>query len=81
MHQSENMKIKFITIINKYEFSWLILLFARVNENQYLNHGGGGKPKTYRQAPTYWLRNDHHLVWGPNRRRAIKEWSIAINND
>ena len=21
------------------------------------------------------------LVWGPNRRRAIKEWRIDINND
>ena len=27
------------------------------------------------------LRRGHHWVWGPNRRRAIKEWSIAINND
>ena len=42
------------------------------------------KPKTYRQAPTHWLnflRRGRHWVWGPNRRRAIKEWSIAINND
>ena len=31
-----------------------------------------GQAKTYRQAPAY---------WGPNRRRDIKEWSIAINND
>ena len=35
MHQSENIKIKLITIINKDEYSWLILLYARVNENQY----------------------------------------------
>ena len=34
MHQSENLKIKLITIINKDEYSWLILLYARVNENQ-----------------------------------------------
>ena len=27
------------------------------------------------------LRRDHHWVWGSNRRRAVKEWSIAINND
>ena len=42
------------------------------------------KPKTYRQAPTHWLKffwRGRHWVWGPNRRRAIKEWSIAINND
>ena len=31
---SENIKIKLITIINKDEYSWLILLYARVNENQ-----------------------------------------------
>ena len=42
MHQSENIKIKLITIINKDEYSRLILLYARVNENQQLNHGGGG---------------------------------------
>ena len=40
MHQSENIKIKLITIINKDEYSWLILLYARVNENQLFNHGG-----------------------------------------
>ena len=27
------------------------------------------------------LRRGRHWVWGPNRRRAIKEWSIAINNE
>ena len=46
MHQSETIKIKLITIINKDEFSWLILLYARVNENQKLNHGG----------PTHWFK-------------------------
>ena len=41
------------------------------------------KPKTYRQAPTHWLKfyGEAVIVWGPNCRRAIKEWSIAINND
>ena len=41
------------------------------------------KPKTYRQAQTHWLKFYEEAVieWGPNRRRAIKEWSIAINND
>ena len=34
VHQSENIKIKLITIINKDEYSWLVLLYARVNENQ-----------------------------------------------
>ena len=27
------------------------------------------------------LRRGRHWVWGSNRRRAIEEWSIAINND
>ena len=41
------------------------------------------KPKTYRQAPTHWLKfyEEAVIFWGPNRRRSIKEWSIAINND
>ena len=32
--ENENIKIKLITIIKKDEYSWLILLYARVNENQ-----------------------------------------------
>ena len=36
MHQSENIKIKLITIINKDEYSWLIILYARVNGNHKL---------------------------------------------
>ena len=41
------------------------------------------KPKTYRQAPTHWLKfyEEAIIVWGPNRRRSIKEWSLAINKD
>ena len=41
------------------------------------------KPKTYGEAPTHWLKFNEEavIVWGPNRRHAIKEWSIAINND
>ena len=41
------------------------------------------KPKTYRQAPTHWLKfyEEAVIVWGPSRRRAIKEWSKAFNND
>ena len=34
MHQSENIKIKLITMINKDKYSWLILLCARVNEKK-----------------------------------------------
>ena len=34
------------------------------------------KPKPYRQAPTLWLKfyEEVVIVWGPNRRHAIKEW-------
>ena len=39
------------------------------------------KPKTYRQAPTHWLKFYEEAVIESDRRRAIKEWSIAINND
>ena len=42
-------------MINKNEYSWLVLLCARVNDNQKLNHCGP-KPKTYRQAPNHWLK-------------------------
>ena len=34
MHQSKNIKIKLITMINKDEYTWLILLCAREYENQ-----------------------------------------------
>ena len=40
------------------------------------------KPKTYRQAPSHWLKfYEEVVIESENRRRAIKEWSIAINND
>ena len=55
MHQSKNIKIKLITIINKDEYSWLILLYARVNEKPIVEPRRA-KPKTYRQAPTHWLK-------------------------
>ena len=39
MHQSETIIIKLITIINKDECSWLILLYARVNEDMFSHSG------------------------------------------
>ena len=41
------------------------------------------KPKTSRQVPTHLLKfyEEDVIEWGSNRRRAIKEWSIAINSD
>ena len=43
-------KIKLITIINKDEYSWLILLYARVNE---IVEPRRAKLNAYRQAPTH----------------------------
>ena len=45
MHQSKNIKIKLITIINKDEYSWLILLYARVNRR--LAHKRSDTQQTY----------------------------------
>ena len=45
-------KIKLITIINKAEHSWLTLLYARVNENQQLNHGGPSQRYIVKPQPT-----------------------------
>ena len=69
MHQSENIKIKSITIINKDENSWLILLYTRVNENQV--EPRRAKPKTYRQAPTHWLKFYEEAVIESEARTAI----------
>ena len=38
------------------------------------------KPKTYRQAPTHWLKFYEEAVIESEARTAV-EWSIAINND
>ena len=42
-------------MINKDEYSWLILLYARVNENQQLNHGGPSQRHIV-IPPTHWLK-------------------------
>ena len=60
MHQSENIKIKLITIVNKDEYSWLILLYAT-----------RAKPKTYRQAPTHWLKFYEEAVIESEARTAV----------
>ena len=40
------------------------------------------KPKTYRQAPTYWLKFYEEAATESEDRTAVvqKEWRIAINN-
>ena len=65
MHQRENIKIKLITIINKDEYSWLILLYTRVNEPR------RAKPKTYRQAPTHWFKFYKEAVIESEARTAV----------
>ena len=70
MHQSENIKIKLITIINKDEYSWLILLYARVTEKQIVEPWRA-KPKTYRQAPTHWLKFYEKAVIESEARTAV----------
>ena len=41
------------------------------------------KPKDISSSPNPLVKvlRSRHWVWGPNRRRAIQEWSTAINND
>ena len=51
-HQSENIKIKLITIINKDEHAWPTPPHARANENQQLNHGGPSQRHTVKCQPT-----------------------------
>ena len=60
MHQSKNIKIKLITIINKDEYSWLILLYAKVNENQKLNHGGPSQRPF--QLPSYHYKSIYQVM-------------------
>ena len=70
MHQSKNIKIKLITIINKAEYSWLILLYARVNEKRIVEPRRA-KPKTYHQAPTHWLKFYEKAVIESEARTAV----------
>ena len=64
MHQNENTKIKLVTIIYKDEYSWLILLYARVKPSV---EPWRAKPKTYRQAPTHY----EEAVIGSEARTAV----------
>ena len=69
-------------MINKDEYSWLILLCARVNETNSWTTAAQANNKSSSPNPLVKvLRRGRHWVGGPNRRHAIKEWSIAINID
>ena len=74
MHQSENIKIKLITIINKDEYSWLSLLYTWVNENQWLNHGGPGLAKDISSSPK--LKFYEETIIESKARTAVVQWKI-----
>ena len=70
MHQSEDIKkIKLITMINKDEYSWLILLCARVRKP--IVEPRRAMPKTYREAPTHWLKFYEEAVIESEARTAV----------
>ena len=48
-----------------------ILLYARANENQLLNHVRRTKPKIYRQAQTHWLKFYKQAVIESEARTAV----------
>ena len=75
MHQSENIKIKLITIINKDEYSWLILLYASqpkstdilifflfLHENVYCGYSQYMFYGEYPQHMFTW-RNKINIIW------------------
>ena len=70
MHQSENMKIKLITIINKDEYSRLILLYGQ-SKWKPIVEPWRAKPKTHRQAPTHWLKFYEEVVIESEARTAV----------
>ena len=69
MHQSENIKIILITIINKDEHSWLILLYARVNDNRSPSQTPRGRGNRQIQTSTNRtnVRKALRLALFPNR--------------
>ena len=70
MHQSKNIKIKLISVINKNEYLWLILLYAMVKWKPIVEPRRA-KPKTYRQAPTHWLKFYEEAVIESETRTAV----------
>ena len=68
-------------MINNDEYSWLILLYARVMKTNSWTTGQAKDISSGSNPLVKVLRRSRHWVWGTKRHRAIKEWSIAINND
>ena len=54
MFQSENIKVKLITMMDKDEYSWLISVCQ--SKRKSIVEPRRTKPKIYRQAPTHWLK-------------------------
>ena len=65
MHQSENIKIKLITIINKDESTVCQSKWKPIVEPR------RAKPKTYRQAPTHWLKFYEEAIIESEARTAV----------
>ena len=57
-------------MINRDEYSWLILLYARVNENQELTHGGPIQ-KHIVKTKTHWLKFYEEAVIKSEARTAV----------
>ena len=68
MHQSENIKIKLITIINKDEYSNSTICQSKWKP---IVEPRRAKPKTYRQAPTHRLKFYEEAVIESEARTAV----------
>ena len=79
MHQNENIKIKLITIINKDEYSWV---FFTVCQSKWkpIVEPRRAIPKTYRQAPTHWLKFYEEAVIESEARTAVVQLKSEANH-
>ena len=68
--KQKHKKIKLITIINKDDYSWQILLYARENKKTIVEPRRA-MPKTYRQAPTHWLKIYEEAIIESEARTAV----------
>ena len=75
-------KIKSTTVTKqRKKYSWLIPHF-KPELKETTSWTTVGQAKDIASSPNALVKalcRDRHWVWGPTRRRAIKEWSIAIN--
>ena len=70
MHQIENTKIKLITIINKDEYPWPNSTVCQ-SKWKPIVEPRRAKLKTYRQAPTHWLKFYEEAVIESGARTAV----------